>query len=174
VPRVAIACVTLMWLGCAPLAEAPAPSAAARTSSPSLYDQPWVWNDEQGASVQLSRWRGVPLVVTMIYTSCTSTCPVTIDRLLRLADRFQHEGRAAEFVLVTLDPAGDTLEKLRSFRAARQLPARWHLLRGNDEETQDLADFLGIKVMDDGSHILHDGTIALFDLAGRLTERSGS
>jgi protein SCO1/2 len=108
------------------------------------------------------------LVVTLFFTSCTTTCPVTVDKLRRLGDTFRREGRPATFVLVTLDPSNDTSVELRRFKTARGLPADWHLLRGNDQETQELADFLRIRIMNEGSHVIHDGRIVFLDPQGRL------
>jgi protein SCO1/2 len=144
------------------------PPAAAAAPSPSVFERPWIWSDEGGTPVALSRWRGNLLVVTLFFTSCTTTCPVTVDKLLRLGDTFRREGRAATFVLVTLDPSNDKPAELRRFKTARGLPPDWHLLRGNDQETRELADFLGIRIMNEDSHIVHDGRIVFLDPQGRL------
>ena len=152
-----------------PAAEKPrSQPAGAAAPSPSLFERPWVWSDEGGTPVTLSRWRGSLLVVTLFFTSCTTTCPVTVDKLLRLGDTFRREGRAATFVLVTLDPSNDTSVQLRRFKTARGLPPDWHLLRGNDQETRELADFLRIRIMDEDAHIIHDGRIVFLDSQGRL------
>jgi len=45
-------------------------------------------------AVTLSRWRGAPLVVTMIYTSCRLRCPMTTSKLKKL-DAGVHEARSA-------------------------------------------------------------------------------
>jgi protein SCO1/2 len=136
--------------------------------SHSLFAQPWIWTDERGVPVQLSRWGGTLLVVTLVYTSCTTTCPLTVDKLLRLGDSFRRQGRPATFVLVTLDPSNDTPEQLRRFKATRGLPADWHLLRGNDQQTRELAGLLGVRIMNESSHIIHDGRIVFLDPQGRL------
>jgi protein SCO1/2 len=135
--------------------------------TPSLFAQPWVWRDEDDAEVRFDRWRGAPIVVTMFFTNCTSTCPLTIEKLRRVTDTFEHEGRAATFVLVTLDPSNDSPEQLRRFKTSRQLPGKWHLLRGSDEQTRELADLLQLHVLDD-SHVFHDARIVVFDRDGYL------
>jgi protein SCO1/2 len=165
--------VCLNWCGCAAHAWSPAPASspvsatAPHDGSTSLFAQAWVWRDENGAEVRFDSWRGAPIVVTMIFTSCTSTCPLTIEKLRRVTDTFAHEGREATFVLVTLDPSNDTPEQLRRFKASRQLPGKWHLLRGSDEETRGLADLLQIHVLDD-AHLFHDSRIVVFDRDGNL------
>jgi cytochrome oxidase Cu insertion factor (SCO1/SenC/PrrC family) len=84
-----------------------------------------------------------------------------------VSDTFKAEGRAATFVLVTLDPANDTPEQLQRFKLSRALPADWHLLRGDGAQTRALADLLQVKVVEN-AHIFHDSRIVVFDRAGKL------
>ena len=143
------------------------PIAARPGETRSLFAAPWVFTDEQGAPVTLDHWRGAPIFVSMVFTNCTSACPLTIDKLREVAAAFKREGRPATFVLVTLDPTNDTTDQLRRFKASRDLPADWHLLRASDETTRALADLLQIKVVDN-AHIFHDSRIVVFDGSGLL------
>jgi protein SCO1/2 len=138
------------------------------TDLPPLFAHPWLWRDEQGAPVRFEQWRGAPIVVTLFFTSCTATCPLTIERLRRVTETFERESRAATFVLVTLDPTNDTPDQLRRFKLSRQLPARWHLLRGDDAQVRELADLLQVHVLDD-AHVFHDARIVVFDRDGKLS-----
>jgi cytochrome oxidase Cu insertion factor (SCO1/SenC/PrrC family) len=106
-----------------------------------------------------------------VYTSCRRTGPFTIAKMRRLHERFAASGVAAEFVLVTLDPEGDTKDVLHEFRSSQDLPSSWHILRGTPEATADLADLLGIHVLSMGEHILHDARIAVFRPDGLLVRR---
>lgn len=133
----------------------------------SLYSHPWTWTDEHGQAVTLARWRGRPLVLTAMFTQCKATCPRTLAKLRRVQDDFQRAGRPAEFVLVTLDPDNDTPQALSRFKASSGLPESWHLLSGSRADTRALRDVLGIHVIDDGPHLLHDGRIVIFDGDGR-------
>jgi protein SCO1/2 len=133
----------------------------------SLFGADWIWRDERGEAVRFDRWRGAPIFLSLIFTNCTSACPLTIERLRRVSDTFKAEGRAATFVLVTLDPANDTPEQLGRFKLSRGLPAEWHLLRGGDAQTRALADLLQVKVVEN-AHIFHDSRIVIFDRDGKL------
>jgi len=132
-------------------------------SSESLFSYRWVWTDEQGQRVALSRWRGTPVVMTAIYTSCDNTCPRTIARLRKVYDEYQHDGRQAEFVVVTLDPVADTPEQLRHYKEERRLPAAWHLLRGDVAQTAQLGNILGVRPMEMDAHYVHESRITVFD-----------
>ena len=140
------------------------------TSAPraerSLYSYPWVWTDDQGQSVQLSRWRGTPLVVTAVYTACVDTCPRTLAKLRALSDQYAREGQRAEFVVVTLDPSQDGPAELRSYRAKHQLPPAWHLLRGGEQQTAQLGGMLDVHPMAMDAHLVHESRIIVFDASG--------
>ena len=142
-------------------AEPPLPRVA-------LFEHPWVWTDEEGMVTSFARWRGSTLVLAPIYTSCSQVCPLTIGKLRRVQEALLREGRAAEFVLLTFDPAADTPERLRRFKRSEQLPAAWHLLRGSPASTQELLDLLDIHFIDMGSHIVHEPRISVFDGKGVL------
>ncbi len=163
---------TALAPGCAPATTGPAldvraPIVAASPNAPSLFAQPWTWTDEGGQPVTFARWRGQPLVVTAMFTQCKATCPRTLAKLRRVYEDFQHAGRDAQFLVVTLDPANDTPQALTKFKATSGLPASWHLLSGRLADTRGLRDLLGIHVVDDGPHLLHDGRIVIFDGEGR-------
>jgi cytochrome oxidase Cu insertion factor (SCO1/SenC/PrrC family) len=151
---------------------APAPSAAPAREV-SLFALRGAWTDETGARTTLARWRGTPIVLAPIYTSCSQICPRTIAKLRAMHAAFAREGRAPEFVLVTLAPDADTPERLRAFKADEALPSSWHLLRGSPDDTRALLDALDVHVIDMGSHIVHEPRIAVFDAEGRLTRSVG-
>jgi protein SCO1/2 len=163
-----------LWLGACSVT--PEPAAEARAATPvgaSLFGYPWLWTDEQGHSTAFAQFRGAPLIVTEIYTSCTSTCPRTVSKLRQLSARLLRAGRTAQFLLITLDPASDTPERLRRYKADEALPASWHLLRGSKRATDELTNVLDIHVLDGGSHLVHDAKIVVFDAEGRRTGTLG-
>ena len=132
----------------------------------SVYSYPWVWTDDQGHTVSLSRWRGTPLVVTAVYTACVDTCPRTLAKLRTLSDQYAREGKRAEFVVVTLDPGHDGPDELRSYRAKHQVPPAWHLLRGGEQQTAQLGSMLDIHPMAMDEHLVHESRILVFDAGG--------
>jgi protein SCO1 len=137
----------------------------------SLFRYPWRWTDELGTPGTLSRWTGVPLVITGIYAQCKSTCPRTIARLQKVSRDFRRDGRAAQFLLVTLDPDTDSPDDLLHYKKENGLPEDWHLLAGSRRDTQELTDVLDIHVLDDGPHLMHEAKIVLFDAAGMPISR---
>jgi protein SCO1/2 len=139
------------------------------TARTSLFSYPWVWLDDRGEHIAFSQWRGTPVVVAAIYTSCRETCPRTLARLREVYEQFGRDKRRAEFVVVTIDPETDTPERLRELRRSRDLPVTWHLLTGGSDETKQLANLLGVHVMQMEAHVVHDSKIMLFDGDGQST-----
>lgn len=154
----------VVLFGCAPTWH------PAQDQAGSVFDRAWTWTDDTSQTVRLSQWRGTPLVVTAVYTSCEETCPHTLMKLREIYDRYQRERRRAEFVVVTIDPKTDTVERLREYRAKQHLPGPWHLLRGDAEQTEQMANLLGIHPMDMEQHVVHESQISVFDEAGVRSE----
>jgi cytochrome oxidase Cu insertion factor (SCO1/SenC/PrrC family) len=146
---------------------------SAHQTRASIFAYPWVWTDDRGERVAFSRWRGQELVVTAIYTRCKSTCPRTIGKLQQIHETLRHDGRNAQFFLVTLDPETDTSETLRGFKASEGFPDSWHLLTGSVLDTRELRDVLDIHVLDDGPHLMHDAKIVVFDARGNPSRSFG-
>jgi protein SCO1/2 len=151
------------------LVVAQAGASVSRADPVSLFQPRWRWQDEHAKIVDFSQWRGAPLVVTVIYTSCRLRCPMTTVKLQKLDAAFARTGQRAHIILVTLDPQHDTPERLLAYKSARRLPEEtWHLLRGSDAQTKKLCRALNIRVLDDESHIDHEVKIRIFDSAGVL------
>lgn len=161
--RTAVILVALL-VGCAPAWH------PVKDGTGSVFDRPWTWTDDGAQTVRLSQWRGTPIVMTAIYTSCDATCPRTLMKLREVYDRYQREHRRAEFVVVTIDPKVDTVERLREYRAQQHLPAPWHLLRGEPDQTEQMANLLGVHPMDMEQHVVHEAQISVFDESGVRTE----
>ena len=57
---------------------------AAKAVEGSLFEHAWTWQDDHGESVAFSRFRGEPLVVTVVYTTCKVRCPMTLNKLRKV------------------------------------------------------------------------------------------
>ncbi len=150
--------------GVAPLAKEPSATGV-------LHERHW--QDENGRSVAIDDYRGSPFVVTEVFTSCEVRCPMTLEALRTMDRELQKRGVSASFVLVTLDPRTDTPERLRRWKATRDLPPSFHLLSGTEEGARALARYLAVNAAYDQGHIDHEVGIALFDASGHETRRYG-
>lgn len=139
----------------------------------SIYQLTSQWQNAVGETMPLSARRGRPQILTMFYSSCTDACPVLLENVKRIERSFERWGiHDVGFVLVTFDPARDTVEALKHFTSTRALDHSWVLLRGSLEDTQELAAVLGMKFTPNGSGgFLHSNIIALLDSQGRVAHR---
>lgn len=130
------------------------------------------WRTEAGATTTLDAFKGKPFALTFIYTSCAGTCPLTTKKLQRLDAELVKRGRPLELVVVSLDPAHDTPEALRQYRARYKLEGakRWNILVGDDAQVRALTmllDFRYTKNPESGV-ILHDNTVFLVGADGTV------
>lgn len=105
----------------------PAPPLPAIRSAPEL-----ALLDLEGGEVRLSALRGRVVLVSFIYTSCTTACPLLMRRMSLLQERLARDagGREVVFLSATVDPERDDAAVLRAY--ARRFGAdtrRWSFLR---------------------------------------------
>lgn len=106
----------------------------------------YVLKDVNGQDVALASFRGKPLVLSLAYTSCYHTCPLTtrhLDKMVEKArdalgkDRF-------EVVLLGFDAANDTPDAMRHFATKQGIIGKdWHLLSADQATIEALSKELG-------------------------------
>jgi len=146
---------------------------AAALASRSLYQVPLTFRTDAGETVGLDHWMGEKVVLTMIFTSCQATCPLTMGKLREIQAQFDREKIAAHFAIVSFDPARDTPEKLAKYRKdTGHTNPNWTFLVGSEDDTRMLAMLLGIKYSRNpvSGDIMHDNKIVLLDAAGNVTK----
>jgi protein SCO1/2 len=170
-----IACLTgvCLILGCYAPSTPPMAATQPVASTTSLYDHDWVWQSDRGKPVRLAEFHGHPQVIAMFFTTCAGTCGVTVNRMLQLdASLNRRQRNDVGFILVSFDSGNDTPKALSQYRAQRQIPAQWTMMRGSPQATRELADELGITfAADPARHILHSAQITILDRQGRIIRR---
>lgn len=157
---------------------APAPPAAsaepAALPGGSVYHLDSEWRDRTGAVRPLRSLAGRVQVAAMVYTRCAATCPLIVGELKRIERAAEAERPGgAGLVLVSLDPARDTPERLREFADGAGLdPARWTLLAGGDDDVLELAAVLGVRYRaGDAGEIAHSNVLVVLDREGEVAHR---
>ena len=112
-------------------------------------------------------------LLTFFYTRCPDICPMTMFDLKDLQGQLQKEelfGTEVELLAITLDPQIDSEEIIREYANLFEAnPEGWKFMRGDLEETEDIADSLKMKykkVNDD--FISHNTTMYLIDQDNRI------
>src|SRR5678815_4477194 len=113
----------------------------------SLYQVDSTWTTDTGQKVKLGSLQGPVQVVVMFFSSCQYACPLLVHDLKMIEAKLPETVRAhTGFVLISFDTAHDTPEVLRAYRTRQQLSdSGWTLLRGNPDDTLEMAALLGVK-----------------------------
>jgi protein SCO1/2 len=136
----------------------------------SLYQLPSSWTDDQGRKIRLGDLAGKRRVFTLFFGHCEASCPMAMGRLKTLETKLPKGwSRSAGIVLVTLDPTRDSTRSLADFRRRMSLGTEgWTLLRGDGEDTRELAMLLGVayRPSEANGGIEHNSVLALVDAQG--------
>lgn len=117
------------------------------------------------------------VLFNFIYTHCATTCSLQTYVLAQVMQALPaHVRSRVQFVSVSIDPANDTPEKLRTFAQQMQADlAGWRFLTGDAQQIEQLARHL--QVLDEGeagsgtSPQLHRTSLWLVDAHGRMLQR---
>ena len=115
----------------------------------------------------MDEYRGRPVAVTFVYSTCEDTCPAMVDQVRGALDdtRPRHP--------VSVDPANDTPARARRFLNERRRIFHFLFLLGSEAELAPVWKGYGIQPQDDG--LEHSATVVLVQRqqapAGRLPAR---
>jgi protein SCO1/2 len=102
--------------------------------------------DQGGVPVDLVSFRGKPLVISMVYTACDHTCPVTTETVAKAVDVARKALGRDSFHVVTIgfDTLRDTPEALRVYARQHGISLDgWSFLAGDAQGMERLAAELG-------------------------------
>jgi protein SCO1/2 len=109
---------------------------------PGIPPADFALRDQDGERVSTADLRGQVTVVTFLYTTCEDACPLVAQQIRGALDLL---GRDVPVLAVSVDPAGDTQRRARSFLLEQRLPDRMHFLLGSREELRPVWEDFGIQ-----------------------------
>jgi protein SCO1 len=77
--------------------------------------------DVDGKTVDITSYRGEPVLVTFVYANCPDICPLIMENLRRVRDRAGPLGKRMKVIAVSVDPKGDTIPVVREFLQRRRV-----------------------------------------------------
>jgi protein SCO1/2 len=96
--------------------------------------------DQDGRRFSLSDIRGRVAVVTFIFTTCSSTCPLLTSKLVGIQRKLGGEASKVFFTAITVDPLNDTPAALKKYAQAHSADlASFAFLTGSFEQIEDVA-----------------------------------
>ncbi|HQZ46071.1 MAG TPA: SCO family protein [Usitatibacteraceae bacterium] len=124
-----------------------------------------------GSPVNLSQFRGRPLLVSFIYTACSQVCPTTTRFLANAvteADRTLGPGRYA-IVTIGFNFPFDTPEAMRAFARQQGIDRRdWHFLSPEAGVVEAMTADLGFSYAASAGGFDHLTQVTLLDESGRV------
>lgn len=146
-------------------ADADAFAAAPVEHGDSVYHLDGAWRDAAGGTLELAGFAGHPVVVVMMYGSCTTACPMLVNDARRLDAALTEDVKAqTRFLLVSFDPD----------EPAPLAPAdpRWRFVTGERAQVRALAMLLGVRYRARGDgHFDHSNLVTVLDSDGRIVHR---
>jgi len=171
---VVVIAASLVGLGRAQATKAELPFPADRLRS-ALPMPAFTLTNQDGESVSLSDFKGKVVLVTAVYASCTSTCPMMLTKIRAVLDQLTPaERNELAVVAFSLSPEADTreLRKMTSRIYSMESP-RFHFVNGVPSEVNALLDQLNVaRTRDEKSgQIMHSNLFFLLDRDGHIAYR---
>jgi protein SCO1/2 len=127
----------------------------------------------EGSEFRLSRYRGQVILLSFGYTFCPDICPTTLVELSQIRARLGGAAKRVQVAFITLDPARDTPERLRTYTTA--FDPTFIGLTGSDEQLAQVWKVYGVsaeKQVVSGTAaaylIAHSAYVYVIDQDGRL------
>ncbi|MGQ7793654.1 SCO family protein [Faunimonas sp. B44] len=125
-----------------------------------------------GSKLRVSDFRGRPIVVSLVYTSCSSVCPTTTQSLRTAVGKAREALGRDAFEIVTLgfDARNDTPVRMAAFAKDQSIdrdPA-WHLASGRAEDIAALLDDFGFTYEALAGGFEHITQTTILDAEGRV------
>ena len=97
--------------------------------------------DQNGQRRTMADFQGKVTLLFFGYTQCPDVCPTTLSDLAAVKQKLGAKGDKLQVVFVSVDPARDTSEVLKSYIA--NFDPSFLALRGSDEELAKMAKDFG-------------------------------
>ena len=127
--------------------------------------------DSRGISFSLREYRGKPLVISLVYSACSSVCPATTQHLI---DAVTEAGRVFgpdRFAVLTVgfDARNDTVPRMAQFASVQGIKfANWRIASGDTATIEALLNDLGFSYRAVAGGFDHPTQTTILDRDGRI------
>jgi protein SCO1/2 len=91
--------------------------------------------NQDGERISMRDFRGQPVIVTFLYTTCEDTCPVQAQTVRGTLDDL---GEDVPAIAIAVDPPNDTPERARAFLSEQRVLGRIDFVLGSRAELRPL------------------------------------
>ncbi|MBI2993172.1 MAG: SCO family protein [Gammaproteobacteria bacterium] len=127
--------------------------------------------NHNGEAVELDRFHGRPLVVSLIYTSCYHTCPALTRNLAHAVDVAREALGEDSFRVVSIgfDSAVDTPARMNEYAREQGISVPgWDFLSGEEATIRELSEDLGFIFFPSPKGFDHLAQTTIIDTGGRV------
>jgi protein SCO1/2 len=151
--RLGLLLATLATLHAIVQAHAQSDPGPARDTGQNIPDVELVDQDGKTVHLYTDLVKGRVAALSFIFTTCTTICPLIGANLGRLQTELgQSLGKDIELISVSVDPATDTPQRMKTWGAQFGAKAGWDLLTGDKETVEQLLKAVGLFTPDIQSH----------------------
>ncbi|MDP9384068.1 MAG: SCO family protein [Actinomycetota bacterium] len=118
--------------------------------------------DQDGARTSLAAYRGRPVVVTFLYSTCEDTCPTQVQAIRGALDDL---GADVPVLAISVDPANDTPQRARRFVLEQRMTGRMRFLLGSRSELAPV--WKAYAIAPQREELEHSAYVLLIDGEGR-------
>lgn len=124
--------------------------------------------DDQGRQVRSADLRGKALAVTFLDSECTEACPIIAAQMAQAAKALGDDRSRVETIAITVDPVGDTSERIEHFLARYRATGTLRYLDGTVADLRPVwRRFQVASSLDSGNSNLHSAPVRVYDGTGR-------
>jgi protein SCO1/2 len=127
--------------------------------------------DASGRALSMEAFRGKPLVLSLIYTSCYQICPMTTRHLAKVVDKARAALGEDSFNVAVLgfDAYNDSPQAMAHFARKQGIDERgWYVLSASPETIEALSKELGFEFYSSPNGFDHITQATVIDAEGRV------
>jgi protein SCO1 len=117
--------------------------------------------NQDGDTISMRDFRGEPVIVTFLYTTCEDTCPLQAQTVRGALDEL---GEDVPAIAIAVDPPRDTPERARAFLSEQHALGRLDFVLGTRAELKPLWD--GYYIRPQSVTQEHNARFTLVDKSG--------
>ncbi len=125
-----------------------------------------------GTTLMLSQLRGKPLAVSLIYTACSTVCPVSTQTLKSSVAQARKALGTDSFNILTVgfDARNDTPRRMTAFARDNAIEGdpSWHVVSGSPAALEALMEDVGFSYSGAAGGFEHVSQITILDADGRV------
>lgn len=127
--------------------------------------------DTTGAMLSLRDYRGKPLVISLVYSACSSICPPTTQHLIDVVNEANRVFGPDRFAVLTVgfDARNDTVARMAQFASHQGIKsANWRVASGDSATIAALLNDLGFSYRAVAGGFDHPAQTTILDPDGRV------